>query len=742
MLTFLAPAALVGLSLLAIPIIIHLLKPRKVRRTPFSSLRWLHLTQQRLSRRLRWHQLLLFFLRAAFITLLVLAIAKPIFDRQATSGPSERFVILDVSRSMGYQTVDKPSPLEVGKQAAASLLAGGGANDRTALLTVGATTKILGAPTRGGELHAPKLSPLTAESSDTDLGTSLDAVRTLLARRRPDAKIELFLVTDGHRGSWRTGAVESFVAEFPDTVTATIVNVAEPAAQNGWIADARFLAAEPGEPPVIDVQLRAVGAGTERTVRLTGAAGLNERSQTIVLDPERPTDVRFELPADFDPRGKTCEVVLDPPDALPSDDRWYLTFDGGTALDVLIVEGRGAASGGASPGFALQTAVAALSSPTAPIRATTKKFNEVDPAEFAGADVVLLADVPELSDVVLEALTDRVRRGLGLGLFLGPGVDADFYNRRFIDPLERSKSLLPLRLDRVTDVPQSDGGLAPLESVAWNHPLLAGLFDPALGDLAQARVRSYYRFAAPPDDATTVLASVAGSPAIVERSVGRGKVVLFNTGADDAWSDLPRRKSFVPLVDRLLNYLSGGATQRSFTTGEAIAVSLPPLAGGESLWVAAPDDTLRTPSLAGVGNGTRLSLPPQTTPGVYRIRRTGTTAGEAEGSETTFVVQVGRGDSAIAPLDADVVRSWWQPAKCEITTASAIDVAAGNHATSLVAWATALAALLLAVETLLVHRLCPRMNPQVAESVMQRKPIVSPSNRTGFGTLAPLNDSV
>src|SRR5262245_49710689 len=100
MLTFLAPAALFGLSLLAIPIVIHLLKPRKVRRTPFSSLRWLHLTQQRLSRRLRWHQLLLFLLRAAFITLLVLAIAKPIFDRRSAGGPSERFVIVDVSRSM------------------------------------------------------------------------------------------------------------------------------------------------------------------------------------------------------------------------------------------------------------------------------------------------------------------------------------------------------------------------------------------------------------------------------------------------------------------------------------------------------------------------------------------------------------------------------------------------------------------------------------------------------------------
>ena len=57
MLTFLASAAFWGVLLLAIPIIIHLFRPRKMRATPFSSLRWLRDTRQRLSRRIQWHQL-------------------------------------------------------------------------------------------------------------------------------------------------------------------------------------------------------------------------------------------------------------------------------------------------------------------------------------------------------------------------------------------------------------------------------------------------------------------------------------------------------------------------------------------------------------------------------------------------------------------------------------------------------------------------------------------------------------
>jgi len=238
MLSFLAPAALVGLSLLAIPIVIHLLKPRKMRRTPFSSLRWLQLTQQKLSRRLRWHQVFLFLLRAAFIAVLVAAVAKPVFDRGSGDGaatPRERFVVLDVSRSMGYRAASKEdatesskreTPLDAGKRAAATLLAGGGADDRTALLTVGSSTKILGPLARDGERYAPKLSSLAAEPIGTDIGTALETIRTLTARSRPEAKVEVYLVTDRAEGSLRPEQVEAFTRELPERVSATIVQVA------------------------------------------------------------------------------------------------------------------------------------------------------------------------------------------------------------------------------------------------------------------------------------------------------------------------------------------------------------------------------------------------------------------------------------------------------------------------------------------------------------------------------------
>src|SRR3954469_15622492 len=116
MFTLLAPIALAAFGLLAIPITIHLLKPKRVRTMPFSSLRWLRASQHKLSRRIQWHQILLFLLRAAFLAALVLALAKPVLSGKRDRLFTERFVILDVSRSMSYEQPGGETPFVRGRK--------------------------------------------------------------------------------------------------------------------------------------------------------------------------------------------------------------------------------------------------------------------------------------------------------------------------------------------------------------------------------------------------------------------------------------------------------------------------------------------------------------------------------------------------------------------------------------------------------------------------------------------------
>ena len=57
------------------------------------------------------------------------------------------------------------------------------------------------------------------------------------------------------------------------------------------------------------------------------------------------------------------------------------------------------------------------------------------------------------------------------------------------------------------------------------------------------------------DGIASVVRFTDGTPAIVERTVGQGRVVLFASSANTTWNDLPVRPAFVPLLARSLGAL-------------------------------------------------------------------------------------------------------------------------------------------------------------------------------------------
>lgn len=721
MLNFLAPAALWGLALLAIPVLVHLFRPRKVRQTPFSSLRWLRATQQRLSRRIRWHQVLLFLLRAAFVTLLVLALARPLLLPAGSAARAERFIVLDVSRSMSYHAGEPPTPLERGKQIAADLVARQGPDDRTALLLTGTTTQWLWPLTRDAEARLSALAAVRGTSTDTDLGSALDVIKPAVSRRRDGAAIELFFISDNHQGAWSQGAVAAFTADLPGDVRVQIIDVGAAAPHNGWIADARLL--QRGDPPRRYVRVEAACAGDtgeDRSVRLR-LPGQPDQVQPVALEPGRPVRVEFELPADYDLQDRVAEIRLEPDDGLPSDDRFYLNLDAPAGLKVLLVEPESTAAESLRPGFHLRTAVEALAAASGHgLELTGRTSVNVTADEISAADVVFLVGVPDLKDADLTALEAHVRAGAGLAVFLGPDVRPPFYNARLYRALQPSEGLLPVALGPA-ETPA--GGLAPLTDVRQEHPLFARMLDPRLGDLGQVRFRAYHRLPEPGKE-DRVLARIDGDvPAVVERRVGAGTVLLFNTTANDAWSDLPRRKSFVPLVDRMLTHLSGGGARRTFTAGEAIALALPGMKPGEAVTVRTPGgEPLKVTATSGARP--LLRLDPLDEPGVYRVER-------PSGKAVSFVLQVGKGDSVLTPIEPATLTRWWEPVRCEVIGADAPTRASSLERQALWPWLLGIGGLALLAEMFFVHWLCPRPSPvTVTASIVHRQGILARTGRS------------
>jgi hypothetical protein len=101
---FLNAAFLVGLIAATVPVIIHLLNRRRVRRVQFSSLEFLEEVNRQRMRRINLRRILILVLRTLAVLMLVVAFARPTMRSGflfSGSVPKNVIVCLDASYSMG-----------------------------------------------------------------------------------------------------------------------------------------------------------------------------------------------------------------------------------------------------------------------------------------------------------------------------------------------------------------------------------------------------------------------------------------------------------------------------------------------------------------------------------------------------------------------------------------------------------------------------------------------------------------
>src|SRR5258705_11436690 len=144
--SFLAPAFLLGLAALAIPVFIHLIQRERKRVIEFPSLMFVRRIPYQSVRRRRIRHWALLLLRAAAIALIVAAFARP-FLRQggvaaaAVGGAREIVVLLDQSARMEYG-----DHWTRAKDAARTVIRGMGGNEHA--------THVLFGKTRDGNMRA------------------------------------------------------------------------------------------------------------------------------------------------------------------------------------------------------------------------------------------------------------------------------------------------------------------------------------------------------------------------------------------------------------------------------------------------------------------------------------------------------------------------------------------------------------------------------------------------------------
>src|SRR6202035_4609933 len=115
-----------------------------------------------------------------------------------------------------------------------------------------------------------------------------------------------------------------------------------------------------------------------------------------------------------------------------------------------------------------------------------------------------------------------------------------------------------------------------------------------------------------------VLKFNSGDPAIVERSVSRGRSVMLTTSVDVWWSTWPVHPTFPPIIHETIRFASEGRWhQRQHLVGQPLSRPLSGREAGIKVTVRSPDGSEQTIRPVIGENRADINFPATMHPGIY-----------------------------------------------------------------------------------------------------------------------------
>lgn len=652
--TFLAPGFALFAALFVVPILIHLIGRSRAKTKKFAAIELLLRSERRVATRTRLRQLLLLLVRALAIAAVPLILARPFFEAEsdlpaAVGGAQSAVIVLDDSMSMSL-AVDGTHLIDRARTRARRIVAALGRDTEAALFL----------SSRGA---AP--------------GAELTADHARLDRAIADVK-------PSYRATDTTGALRRAAQLLAGAQRATRrVYLVSDLAAHGFDKDPPWPAGGPELVPVDVTDGKSLGNRAVTDLRVEPAGNLGPRGVKITVDvanfsdePVKQLAVSLRVDGkvvakgllDLEPRQKAQkrffhafaragdeadvgvhEVAAElDRDALPEDDVRWARVEVRRDVRVLLVDGDPRTVRRDDELFYLETALRPGDAAGSQLDVTTVSADELKGRALGEFDVIFLCNVKPTFDTA--PLREFVQKGGGLFVSLGDNVDPDAYDQAFAE-------LLPQPLQAIRSAPGLDGG-EHLQRVRSGHPVLSPLQGLGHDDaLSAARFSRYALFkpTAAGDERDVLLRFESGAPALIERKLGEGRVMLFASTLDRDWSDLAIQPVFLPLVQQAARYLARAPMhdpEPPALVGQRHDI---PLAAGDSrVEVTLPSGRTRTFESDRLTGRRALAFVETGEPGVYRV----TVA--AKGQEalrprpsSTFVVNVDAAESDLRHIGAD-----------------------------------------------------------------------------------------
>lgn len=714
---FMTPWLLAGASLAAIPVVLHLVMRQQPKHLEFPALRFVQLRQDTNRRRLKLRHLLLLLMRMAAVALLAMALARPSIKSTGVIGGQEAPVaaalVFDTSPRMDYKS-ENQTRLQAAQEIGGWLIKELPLESRVAVLDSGRALPVFQVDLGSAQ---DRMGRLETTPVGRPLWEVLEGAAELLARNEIDGeelpkRKELYVFTDLTEASWDAQASRALRERLAKLTGLGIyvIDIGAEEPRNFALGEVR-LSSEilaRNRHWSLGTELTSIGQEGQKAVEvyLFDEQGKSDKKGQQLVDarPFESHSVEFSL-SGLETGAHQGYVRVVGTDGLECDNRRYFTVEVKPPWKVLVA----AANPAVERSLSLTEALAPDAwRKTGQARFDCKvvAFNQLTEESLDDVAVVALVDPGPLDDVVWEQLNAYAQSGGGVAIFLGAAARPEYLNK------PKPQMLLPGELGRLP-ARYPDGDLY-LSTEHSSHPLVAK-FVPLAGNVPWEMLPVYMYWQMPKlaKGVATVASYRNNKPAVLERPVGKGRVVTMTTpvsegpetSEDNRWNRLATGLDnwpFVMLMDQMFSYLAGSAEGKlNYLAGETAVLPL----GGEQevstyLLTTPRGDSFRQ----SVDNKQHAIIVTSTDRlGNYRIKA----GGESQGLDRGFSVNLPAAASNLTRLDEAKLKDVFGETEFRLAHSREEidrDVSAGRVGQELFPYLIVLIAVILGGEQLLANR--------------------------------------
>jgi hypothetical protein len=575
---FLNPAILFGLLAASIPVLIHLLNLRKLKKIDFSTLAFLKELQKNKIRKVKIKQWLLLALRVLIILFLVTAFARPTLKGIAIGGTTSAakttaVFILDDTFSMSV--VDgNGSFLNQAKQTITKLISHLQEGDEAALILVSEPANFETKPTNN-------LNDLLKKVQEVEIAYPANTIHSAVIKASGilfDSKNfnkEIYILSDFQKGNlYKPGSLSDLSQLIDEKVKIYTFNFSGKEVYNIGIDNLKLNTQifERDKPVSFDVTITNYSSQTAENIVLSLFFN-KERSaqQSVTLSPGESSLLTLE--GVIKETGYVDVVAEIEDDEFIQDNRRYISLFIPEEVPVGLFYDN-------EPDVRFIELALTVTGEENYLEITKRNLGQLSSFDLNKFKTILIVGSESISNI--ERLKSYIMNGGSV--FIMPGSRSSLNSFQVLT----NGLTLPAPDVKESNIKDKSSRIF-FEKVEYQHPVFQNIFLKDERDVESPDIYNHFKIFSG-GKGLNIISLQDGSSFLSEYKIGKGKVFLLNTSPVLGWSDFPLKSIFPPLIFKSVLYLATREqSEKAQIAGADIDVDLTGRAVSQ-LKVISPDD--------------------------------------------------------------------------------------------------------------------------------------------------------